>query len=51
MTGFQYIGSLRIATVLCFSLLPDQLVGVEGDYNVVDRSEVLAAMRQHYGGV
>ena len=50
MTSFQYIGSLRIATVLCFSLLPDQLVGVEGDYNVVDRSEVLAAMRQHYGG-
>ena len=49
MTSFQYIGSLRIATVLCFSLLPDQLVGVEGDYNVVDRSEVLAAMRQHYG--
>ena len=47
MTSFQYIGSLRIATVLCFSLLPDQLVGVEGDYNVVDRSEVLAAMRQH----
>ena len=50
MTSFQYIGSLRIATVLCFSLLPDQLVGAEGDYNVVDRSEVLAAMRQHYGG-
>ena len=50
MTSFQYIGSLRIATVLCFSLLPDQLVGEEGDYNVVDRSEVLAAMRQHYGG-
>ena len=50
MTSFQYIGSLRIATVLCFSLLPNQLVGVEGDYNVVDRSEVLAAMRQHYGG-
>jgi hypothetical protein len=50
MTSFQYIGSLRLATVLCFSLLPDQLVGVEGAYNVVDRSEVLAAMRQHYGG-
>lgn len=50
MTSFQYIGSLRIATVLYFSLLPDQLVGVEGDYNVVDQSEVLAAMRQHYGG-
>ncbi len=49
MTSFQYIGSLRIATVLCFSLLPDQLVGVEGDYNVLDRSEVLAAMREHYG--
>ena len=50
MTSFQYIGSLRIATALCFLSLPDQLVGVEGDYNVVDRSEVLAAMRQHYGG-
>ena len=50
MTSFQYIGSLRIATVLCFSLLPDQLAGVEGDYNVVDQSEVLAAMRHHYGG-
>ena len=49
MISFQYIGSLRIATALCFSLLPDQLVGVEGDYNVVDQSEVLAAMRQHYG--
>ena len=49
MTSFQYIGSLRIATVLCFLLLPDQLVGVEGDYNVVDQSEVLEAMRQHYG--
>ncbi len=50
MTSFQYIGSLRIATVLCLLSLPDQLVGAEGDYNVVDRSEVLAAMRQHYGG-
>ena len=49
MTSFQYIGSLRIATALCFSLLPDQLVGVEGDYNVLAQSEVLAAMRQHYG--
>ena len=50
MTSSQYVGSLRIATVLCLLLLPDQLVGAEGDYNVVDRSEVLEAMRQHYGG-
>ena len=50
MTSFQYVGSLRIATVLCLLSLPDQLVGAEGDYNVVDRSEVLKAMRQHYGG-
>ena len=47
MTSFQYIGSLRIATVLCFLLLPGPLAGVEGAYNVVDRSEVLEAMRQH----
>ena len=38
---------LRIVTVLCFLLLPDPLAGVEGAYNVVDRSEVLEAMRQH----
>ena len=50
MTSFQYVGSLRIATVVCLLSLPDQLVGAEGDYNVVDRSEVLEAMRQHYGG-
>ncbi len=50
MTSFQYVGSLRIATVLCFALLPDQLASVEGGYNVVDRSQVLEAMRQHYGG-
>ncbi|MCE2448231.1 MAG: hypothetical protein J4F35_07560 [Candidatus Latescibacteria bacterium] len=49
MTSFQYIGSLRFATVLCLLSLPDQSIGVEGDYNVVDRSEVLEAMRQHYG--
>ena len=49
MTNFQYVGSLRIATVLCLLSLPDQSIGVEGDYNVVDRSEVLEAMRQHYG--
>ena len=47
MTSFQYIGSLRIATVLCFLLLPGSLAGVEGSYNVVDQSEVLEAMRQH----
>ena len=51
MTSFQYLGSLRTATVLCFLLLPGPLAGVEGDaassaYNVVDRSEVLEAMRQ-----
>ena len=40
-------GRLRIITVLCFLLLPGPLVGVEGSYNVVDRSEVLEAMRQH----
>ncbi len=50
MTSFQYIGSLRIATVVCLLALPNQLVGAEGGYNVVERSEVLAAMRQHYGG-
>ena len=47
MTSFQDIGSLRIATVLCFLLLPGSLAGVEGDYNVLERSEVLEAMRQH----
>ena len=47
MTSFQYIGNLRIATVLCFFLLPDSLAGVEGAYNVVERSEVVEAMRQH----
>ena len=47
MTSFQYIGSLRIATVLCFLLLPGSLAGVEGAYNVVGQSEVLEAMRQH----
>ena len=47
MTSFQHIGSLRIATVLCFLLLPSSLAGVEGAYNVLDRSEVLEAMRQH----
>lgn len=50
MTSFQYVGSLRIATVLCFLLLSGPLASAEGDYNVVDRSAVLAAMRQHYGG-
>ena len=50
MTSLQYVGSLRIATALCLLSLPAQLVGAEGDYNVVDRSEVLKAMRQHYGG-
>ena len=50
MTNFQYVGSLRIATVLCLLSLPNQSAGVEGAYNVVDRSEVLEAMRQHYGG-
>ena len=40
-------GRLRVATVFCFLLLPSQLAGVEGAYNVVDRSEVLEAMRQH----
>ena len=49
MTSFQYLGSLRIATVLFFLLLPGPLAGVEGAYNVVGRSEVLEAMRQHYG--
>ena len=38
---------LRIVTVLCFLLLPGPLAGAEGAYNVVDRSEVLEAMRQH----
>ncbi len=51
MTSFQFIGGLRIATVLCFLLLPDQRACVEGDvarpaYNVVDRPKVLEAMRQ-----
>ena len=49
MTSFQYLGSLRIAALLCFLVLPGPLAGVEGAYNVVDRSEVLEAMRQHYG--
>ena len=49
MTSFQYLGSLRIAALLCFLLLPGSLAGVEGAYNVVGRSEVLEAMRQHYG--
>ena len=49
MTSFQYLGSLRIAALLCFLLLPGSLAGVEGAYNVVDRSEVLEAMQQHYG--
>ena len=49
MTSFQYLGSLRIAALLCFLLLPGPLAGVEGAYNVVDRSEVLEAMQQHYG--
>ena len=40
-------GRLRIVTVLCFLLLLDSLAGAEGAYNVVDRSEVLEAMRQH----
>ena len=44
---FQYTRSLRIATVLCFLLLPGSLAGVEGAYNVVGQSEVLEAMRQH----
>ena len=42
-------GSLRIVTVLCFLVLPGSLAGVEGAYNVVGRSEVLEAMRQHGG--
>ena len=49
MTSFQYLGSLRIAALLCFLLLPGPLAGVEGAYNVVGRSEVLEAMQQHYG--
>ena len=49
MTSFQYLGSLRIAALLCFLLLPGSLAGVEGAYNVVGRSEVLEAMQQHYG--
>ena len=40
-------GRLRVATVLCFLVLPGSLAGVEGAYNVVDRSEVRQAMRQH----
>ena len=49
MTSFQYLGSLRIAALLCFLLLPGPLAGTEGAYNVVGRSEVLEAMQQHYG--
>ena len=49
MTSFQYLGSLRNATVLCFLVLPGSLAGVEGAYNVVGRSDVLEAMQQHYG--
>ena len=49
MTSFQYLGSLRIAALLCFLLLPGSLAGVEGAYNVVGRSDVLEAMQQHYG--
>ena len=40
-------GGLSIATILCFLLLPDQSTGLERDYNVLDRSVVLDAMRQH----
>ena len=51
MWSFRAIGNmgwrLGIVSVLCFFLLPGPLAGVEGAYNVVDRSEVLEAMRQH----
>ncbi len=49
MKNFQYLGSSRIAVHLYFLLLPDPLAGIEGTYNVVGPSEVLEAMRQHYG--
>ncbi len=51
MTRFQGIGNLSLATACCFLAMPDLLTGVEGNaaspaYKVVERSEVLAAMRQ-----
>ena len=38
---------MRVVALLCLSVLPGPLAGAEGGYNVVDRPEVLEAMRQH----
>ena len=51
MTSFRYKGGLRIATLLCFLFLPDQIVYAEADevrpgYQVVSRAEIIEAMRQ-----
>ena len=48
MTSFQYIRSMRIATVLFFIFMPDQRAYAEESrrgYNVVDRPRLLQAMR------
>ena len=39
----------RMAALVCMLTLPGPLAGVERDQIVADRSEVLGAMRRHYG--
>ncbi len=51
MTGFRYIGGLRIATLLCFFYSLDRPACVEADsvlpgYQVVSRAEIIEAMRK-----
>ncbi len=49
MTGFHYIGGLRIATLLCFFFTldrPECADGVRPGYQVVSRAEIVEAMRQ-----
>lgn len=49
MTGFHYIGGLKIATLLCFFFTLDRPAcanGVLPGYQVVSRVEIVEAMRQ-----
>ena len=49
MTGFHYIGGLRIATLLCFFFTldrPECADSVHPGYQMVSRAEIIEAMRQ-----
>ena len=49
MKILQYVGAPGTAALVCLLSLPAPLAGAERDHIVVDRSDVLEAMRRHYG--